>query len=400
MGTKQGKQQSMQEEKIIQTEAETAPLTPVKDKKPSKKLRVALGALIFLVVASAAGFVGAAVYDQFGGSSNAVLTRDKVVMQEGEAVAEVAKKVSPSVVSIVTSQTAQTLFGYNVQQEGAGTGIIISKDGYVITNKHVVSDTTNSVQIVAADGTQYKSVKFVGADPTNDIAFLKIEGVDNLTPVELGDSSQMQVGQKVVAIGNALGEYQNTVTTGIISALSRPVTASDGQNSTETLDDLLQTDAAINPGNSGGPLVNLAGEVIGINTAVVTDAEGIGFAIPVNDVKGMVKTLLATGKVVKPFVGVRYVPVTAAIAKEMNLSVKNGALIYSGDGTTPIVSGSPAEKAGLRDKDIIVKVDNTHIDSTHPFASVIAQYSPGDVIKITYIRDGKESTVSLTVSQS
>jgi serine protease Do len=268
-----------------------------------------------------------------------------------------------------------------------------------MTNKHVVSSTTKSIQVVSADGTTYKDVSFVGSDPNNDVAFIKIKGVTDLKAVTLGDSSAMKVGQKVVAIGNALGEYQNTVTTGIISALGRPVTAGDSTGTeTEQLENLIQTDAAINSGNSGGPLVNLSGEVIGMNTAVATDAQGIGFAIPINDVKGMVKTLLASGKVEKPYLGVRYISITPDVANEYSLSVKNGAYIVAGSGQASIVSGSPADKAGLKEKDIITKVDGTNVDSTHPFASLIAQHSVGDKVTITYLRDGKESTVTVTLA--
>lgn len=345
------------------------------------------------------GFAGPAVFWATGAlNKTSTVNSETVVSQEGDVIAGVASKVSPSVVSIVTESTSQNYFGYSTSQESAGTGIIISSDGYVMTNKHVVSSTTKSIQVVTADGTTYKGVSFVGSDPNNDVSFIKIKDVSNLTAVKLGDSSAMKVGQKVVAIGNALGEYQNTVTTGIISALGRPVTAGDETGTeTEQLENLIQTDAAINSGNSGGPLVNLSGEVIGMNTAVASDAQGIGFAIPINDMKGMVKTLLATGKVQKPYVGVRYISITPDVVSEYNLSVKSGAYIISGTNQTAIVSGSPADKAGLKEKDIITKVDGTAVDSTHPFASLIAQHSVGDKVTLTYLRDGKESTVTITL---
>ena len=356
-------------------------------------------AVIVIALSSLAGFGGSAAYWSSGlAEGTETISRDKVVLQEGEVVAEVATSVGPSVVSIVTESQSATAWGYPASRQAAGTGIIISKDGYVVTNKHVVSSRGMKVQVVGADGTQYNDVEFVGSDPTNDISFLKIVGVSDLTPAVLGDSSAVKVGQKVVAIGNALGEYQNTVTTGIISALSRPVVASDGQNSAESLENLLQTDAAINPGNSGGPLVNLSGEVIGINTAVASGAEGIGFAIPVNDVKGMVKTLLAQGKVIKPYIGVRYTSITPAVVKERKLTVTQGALVLSTDlGEASVIAGSPAARAGLKENDIITKVDNITIDGTHPFASVIAQHSPGDTVTLTIVRDGKEQKLQLTV---
>jgi len=388
----------LEEQTIPNTEAAPSPQAAPKEKKRMGRVRFTLLiGLLCLVL----GFVGPTVFWATGLlSKTSTINSETVVSQEGDVIANVADKVSPSVVSIVTESTAQSYFGYTTSQESAGTGIIISADGYVMTNKHVVSSTTKSIQVVTADGTTYKDVSFVGSDPNNDVAFVKIKGASNLTAVTLGDSSAMKVGQKVIAIGNALGEYQNTVTTGIISALGRPVTAGDATGTeTEQLENLIQTDAAINSGNSGGPLVNLSGEVIGMNTAVASGAQGIGFAIPINDVKGMVKTLLATGKVQKPYVGVRYISITPDVVTQYNLSVKKGAYITSGSGgQVAVVSGSPADKAGLKEGDIVTKVDNTAVDSTHPFASLIAQHSVGDKVTITYLRDGKESTVSVTLA--
>lgn len=354
-------------------------------------------AILVSFVALIMGFVGPLIFFLTGYLTKTdTYNNETVVSQEGDVIASVANKVGPSVVSIITETTSRSYF--SPTQRGAGTGIIISADGYIVTNKHVASSSTKSIEIVLSDGTSYKDVDFVGSDPSNDVSFLKIKGAKDLTAAKMGDSGAMKVGQKVIAIGNALGEYQNTVTTGIVSALGRPVTASDGTGqSVEQLENLLQTDAAINPGNSGGPLVNLSGEVIGINTAVASDAQGIGFAIPINDVKGMVKTLLAEGKVIKPYVGIRYVTITPDVAKEYDLSVKNGAYAIGSSSDPAIVAGSPAEKAGLKEKDIIIKVGDTKVDSTHPFASLIAQLSPGDKVDITYIRDGKEAVVKVTV---
>lgn len=386
------------EEKTTPTVEATTKHSPPKEKK-----RMRRGPFVLLVglMCLVLGFVGPATFWATGWLSKTnTVNSETVVSQEGDVIAGVADKVSPSVVSIVTESTTQGYFGYSTSQESAGTGIIISADGYIMTNKHVASSTTKSIQVVTADGTTYKDVSFVGSDPNNDVAFIKIKDVSNLSAAALGDSSAMKVGQKVIAIGNALGEYQNTVTTGIISALGRPVTAGDSTGTeTEQLENLIQTDAAINSGNSGGPLVNLSGEVIGMNTAVATDAQGIGFAIPINDVKGMVKTLLATGKVQKPYVGVRYISITPDVVTQYNLSVKSGAYITGGSGGQPaVVSGSPADKAGLKEGDIITKVDGTSVDSTHPFASLIAQHSVGDKVTLTYLRDGKESTVTITLA--
>lgn len=215
------------------------------------------------------------------------------------SIAEVADKVSKSVVSIVTSTKSTNFFGQSYDSSAAGTGIIVSEDGYILTNKHVISGATKAT-VVLDDGTSYEDVEIVATDPLNDIAFLKINGVSGLTSATLGDSKTISVGQQVIAIGNALGQYQNTVTSGIISGIGRSVTASDesGYN-TETLTDMIQTDAAINSGNSGGPLVNAAGQVIGINTPTSSSAENMGFAIPISSAKGMLDQLTA---MVKPSV--------------------------------------------------------------------------------------------------
>lgn len=354
-----------------------------------------------LVLAGALVTSGVSAYAvvRWMGGDTQIINNQSVVMQEGELVASVAGQVSPSVVSIVTESTERSLYGISMLQQGAGSGIIISKDGYVMTNKHVVNSSAKDVEVILSDGTSYEDVEFIGSDPTNDIAFLKIKNVTNLTPAKLGDSSSLKVGQKVIAIGNALGQYQNTVTTGIISGTSRPVMASDSNGSSvEALENLLQTDAAINPGNSGGPLVGLNGEIIGINTAVASEGEGIGFAIPINDAKGMIKTLLAEGKVVKPYVGVRYVSITPDVVKQYELKVKNGAYIAASENAPAIVAGSPADKAGLREGDIIIRVGDTTVDSAHPFASLIAQHSVGDKVKLTYVRGDKETTVEVTLA--
>lgn len=386
------------EEKVTpKKDVNVAPSAP----KEKKRMGRVPFALVVGFICLLLGFVGPVVFwatGLIGGTST--INSETVVSQEGDVIANVADKVGPSVVSIVTESTARTFYGYSTTQQSAGTGIIISADGYIMTNKHVVSTTTKSIQVITADGTTYEDVSFVGSDPNNDVAFIKISGVSDLTAVTLGDSSAMKVGQKVIAIGNALGEYQNTVTTGIISALGRPVTAGDATGTeTEQLENLIQTDAAINSGNSGGPLVNLSGEVIGMNTAVATDAQGIGFAIPINDAKGMINTLLATGNVQKPYVGVRYISITPDVATQYDLSVKNGAYITGGSGgQSAVVSGSPADKAGLKEGDIITKVDGTSVDSTHPFASLIAQHSVGDKVTLTYLRDGKEATVTVTLA--
>ena len=321
---------------------------------------------------------------------------NKVVTPTEASLSGVVDKMSPSVVSIVTETQAASLRG-TMTEAGAGTGMIVSANGYVMTNKHVVQGT-DRVTIVLTDGRSYDNVRVVGADPLNDIAFLKIDGVSDLPAVELGDSSSLRVGQSVVAIGNSLGQYQNTVTSGIVSGVGRPVSAQSG-DTIETLNDLIQTDAAINPGNSGGPLLNFQGQVIGVNTAVAQDAQGIGFAIPINAVKGILKGVLASGKVEHAYIGVNYVTITPEVAKQYNLSAKQGAYVFGVDGTRPaIVAGSPADKAGIKEKDIITKVNGVEVGKAGDVASLVGEYAPGDTIELTLLRGGQVQTVRVTLA--
>lgn len=318
---------------------------------------------------------------------------NRMQTQQEADIASIVAKVSPSVVSVTTQSRAQTYFGV-AQQEGAGTGIVVSKDGYVMTNKHVVNEA-DTVGVILSDGTSYDNVKVVGTDPLNDVAFLKISNVSNLTPVELGNSSSIRVGQQVVAIGNSLGQYQNTVTSGIISGKGRPVAAQAG-NTVESLTDLLQTDAAINPGNSGGPLLNMAGQVIGMNTAVAADAQGIGFAIPINGVKGLLKGLLSSGEVRRAYLGINYIPITPEVVKRYDLSAKSGAYVYNGS-SAAVIGGSPADKAGIKEKDIIAKVNGLEIGSNGGLSTLVAEYAPGDTVTLTVLRGGNETTVNVTL---
>ena len=319
------------------------------------------------------------------------------ITKEEANLADLVKKVSPTVVSVVTTQMSGQ--GYFQQEvEGAGTGIVISSDGYIVTNKHVVSGA-RTVQVVMSDGTRHSDVSVIGADPLNDIAFLKMKGVKDLPVASLGDSGTVRVGQNAIAIGNSLGQYQNTVTSGIISGLGRPVTAASSElgSRVESLTDLLQTDAAINPGNSGGPLINMAGQVIGINTAIAADAQGIGFAIPINAAKGLIRGVIAHGKVEKAYVGVQYVAITPDIRTQYDLSVKQGALVRASGSGSAVVSGSPADKAGVKDGDIITKVNDKVVGEQGGFGSLVAEFMPGEKIELTIIRDGKERQISLTL---
>ncbi|MBQ2695531.1 trypsin-like peptidase domain-containing protein [Candidatus Saccharibacteria bacterium] len=313
------------------------------------------------------------------------------------SIADVADKVSASVVSITTSTKATSYFGQSYTSSAAGTGMIVSSDGYVLTNKHVIEGATK-INVVLADGTTFEDVKVAAVDPLNDVAFLKVSGASDLTPATLGDSKTISVGQQVIAIGNALGQYQNTVTSGIVSGTNRSLTATDSTGSmSEELSDMIQTDAAINSGNSGGPLVNAVGEVIGINTATSSSAENMGFAIPISSVKGMLTQLTSSGKASRAYLGVYGMEITAESAKAYNLPVSAGAYLYSSSSYTSIVKDSPASKAGLKDKDIITEVNGVKIGEAGSLSSLIGEYKPGDTVELTVIREGEEMKIKVTL---
>jgi serine protease Do len=316
--------------------------------------------------------------------------------QEETNIASIAEKVSPSVVSIRTkvSASGDNYWGSSYQ-EGAGTGIIVSKDGYVLTNKHVISGASQ-MQVVLSDGTVYDDVSLAGTDPLNDLAFLKIANVSDLPPAELGDSTTIKVGQRVVAIGNSLGQYDNTVTSGIISGTGRPIQAQAG-DSVETLTDLIQTDAAINPGNSGGPLLNSKGQVIGINTAIAEGAEGIGFAIPIHAALGILKQAVLGRELERAYLGVRFIPINAELAKKYKLPVKEGAYVFSENNQAAVVTGSPADKAGIKKGDVITEINGKTVGQRGGVSSLIAEYAPGDTIEVKLRRGDETVTVKVTL---
>lgn len=304
-------------------------------------------------------------------------SQQTVSVQESSSVIDAVKKVSPAVVSISFTNNAQSFFG-PTEQKGGGTGFIITGDGLIATNKHVV-EAARTLTVVTSDGkTHPAEVKAV--DPVFDLALIKIDA-KNLPVVALGDSDNLSVGQSVIAIGNALGEFENTVTTGVISAKQRSIQA---EGSTAPLENLLQTDAAINPGNSGGPLVNTAGQVIGINTAVAAGgAQGIGFATPINLAKQAIDIFQQKGKIIRASLGVRTLTVTKDVARLRELPVDNGALVVG------VVQGSAAEKTGFKNADVITAVDGSGLDATHSLAGLIGKHAPGDEVEVT-IRRGKD----------
>ena len=383
--------------------------------KPKKNSNNKLNSKTSLIVVASllAGIVGGYYGPKNNNSSGNPnqLASQQVINSESNLITQIAKDVGESVVSInVTAQsTRQSFFGtqQSVNQESAGTGIIVDGDkGIVITNRHVIPDGTSQVSITLSDGTQLTDVEVVGRTNSNDtldVAFLKIKDKKGreLKSAKLGDSSKMQVGDKVVAIGNALGQFQNTVTTGIISGYGRSIQAGD-ETGSESLQNLFQTDASINQGNSGGPLVNVSGEVIGMNTAVAGGtAENIGFAIPVNDVQGLIKGVIKEGKLLRPYLGVHYITLNDDYAYQYNLDTKRGAYIPpSTRGQDSILKDSPAQKAGLKEKDIITKANDQAIDEKNSLISVLGRFSVGDKITLTIVRDNKEQKIDVVLESA
>jgi len=352
-----------------------------------------------------------------------------------EAVIKVVKEVSPAVVSIIITKDlpvfeeyyispfeeffGQPFFEFKIpqykqkgtqkQEIGGGTGFIISEDGMILTNGHVVSDKDADYTVLTNDGKKYPA-KVLARDSIRDLAVMKIEGektIDNqgklnlksFPPLKLGDSDKLQIGQTVIAIGNALGEFRNTVSVGVISGLGRTVTASGG-GMIETLEDVIQTDAAINMGNSGGPLLNLKGEVIGVNFAMVQQAESIGFTIPINKAKKDIEQVKTSGKIVYPFLGVRYVLINEEIQKENNLPVDYGAWVQKGTGGEPaIFPGSVAEKTGLKEGDIILEFNGEKITTNNTLAKIIMKYNPGDKVTLKILREGEEKIFEVTLDE-
>ena len=320
------------------------------------------------------------------------------VATSGTSVEDVVAKVSPAVVSIVTKSQVQGLFGGTYEQTGSGTGFIIRSNGLIVTNRHVAA-TDAKYTVTTTAGKTYDAT-VVARDAFNDLAVLKVSA-SNLPVVTLGDSNKLRVGQQVVAIGNAMGEYQNTVTTGIISGIGRAITAGGGTGGSEQIDNVIQTDAAINPGNSGGPLVDMAGEVIGINTAIDVQGQSIGFAIPINDVKSGIESVAAGGKISRPMLGLRYLTITPALATANHMSVDQGALVTRGASASElaVTPGGPADRAGVKENDIITALDGKVIDENTTIPSVLKSHKPGDRIALKLLRSGKTMTVTVTLGE-
>lgn len=327
-----------------------------------------------------------------------------------QALVEIAERASNSVVTVAIVKREQPqsnfydpfgFFGFSMPQpsqgmgkqvnQDIGSGFVVEKEGIIVTNKHVVADTTGKYKVITKDSKEY-DVEKIYRDPANDLALLKIAA--NLEPMDLGDSTTLKVGQSVIAIGTALGEFRHTVTTGVISGLGRGIEAGDGFRAAERLDGVIQTDAAINPGNSGGPLLNSRGEVIGVNVAVAAGAQNIGFALPINVIKDSLKQFDATGKFSRPYVGLRYKIISKNVAL-LNDTVA-GAYIVE------LLDGSPAQKAGLKVGDTVTRIEGEEVatDDSAWLSKIIAKHKVGDILKFEFVRDNKKEEVNVMLSES
>jgi serine protease Do len=355
-----------------------------------------------------------------------ILEKQTIFSQESFVV-DAVKKTNPAVISIIISKEVpkyetyidpnqQNPFGdlfpgfsFNIPQYrqngtekkdiGGGSGFFISSDGLIVTNKHVVDQKDVEYTVFTNDGKKHLAT-VVARDPILDIALIKVAppAGGSFPYLSLGNSDSLQVGQSVIAIGNALGEYRNTVSVGVISGLARSITAGTGSGGSEVLDHVIQTDAAINPGNSGGPLLDLSGKVIGVNVAVAQGSQNIGFALPINSVKGAIESVKSTGKITRPYLGLRYVAINAAMKEKNNLTVDYGVLIKTGaNGELAVIPGSPADKAGLVENDIILEVDGIKLDDQTNLASIIRGKNIGQVINLKILHRGTEKNVKVTL---
>lgn len=355
-----------------------------------------------------------------------VSVENKILKVEEESgVVSVVEKSMPAVVSIIVSKDVPVyeqfyrdnrgggdIFDYffrggpqyrqkgtEKREIGGGTGFLITDDGYIVTNKHVVADEDADYTVFLNNDKKYEA-KILARDPLSDLAVLKIEGND-FPFIKLGDSDNLKVGQTVIAIGNSLGEFRNTVSRGVISGMARSITAGGLSAPAEQLVGLIQTDASINPGNSGGPLINLEGQVIGINTAMAQGAENIGFTIPINDVKKTIETVKTEGRIVRPWLGIRYVQIDKENKEMNNLDVDYGALIVRGEtiAELAVIPGSPADKAGLVEGDIILEMNGKKIDKENFLAKAISEYSVGEKVKLKIMHKGKEKTIEVKLEE-
>jgi S1-C subfamily serine protease len=330
----------------------------------------------------------------------ATASRGPLPVEDSSSVVNAAANVSPAVVRIIVEGVSTDAFGGTIPETGVGSGVIYDASGWILTNRHVVltesGSTATRMTVELKDGRELAGTVY-GIDTLTDLAIVKVDATD-LPTAPIGRSADIRVGQLAIAIGSPLGTYTSTVTTGIISATGRTVRVS----AEDQLTNLIQTDAAINPGNSGGPLLDAAGSVIGINTAVERDSTGIGFAIPIDIARPIMQQALAGQQLARPYVGIRYVAVDAKVKADANLSVDQGALIgpaTGGDGESlpAVTEGSPAEAAGLREGDVILSIEGQAIDAEHPLDAVLTSFAPGQTVKVSILRGSDEMELSITL---
>jgi len=360
---------------------------------------------LFLASAFVMGLVGAFVGGRLFNAnlSNGRIVEDHVYLEDSQLI-QAINKVDSAVVSIVTANSLdpKSLEIPSKDDVYGGTGFIVDASGLVLTNKHVVLDKRANYKIVLSDGSEYLA-KFLSEDPFDDVAVLKIQNSKNDFPiVELGNSENVKIGQKVVAIGNALAMYGNTVTAGIVSAKGRDVEAYNDYGDVQNMSGLIQTDAAINLGNSGGPLVDLSGEVIGMNAAVQEAANNIGFAIPIDDLKPVIASVKKNGDIVRPVLGVSFVMLTKSQAQDLDKGLNNGALLVvnNDSGGSAIQKGGAADKAGLKDMDVILSVNSIPVTLENPLHKIIRNYNPGDTVSLSVWRNGKIAAYKLTLKSN
>jgi len=347
------------------------------------------------------------------------------LVSDNDQLVKTIEKVNPAVVSVVvikevpiyeryyeTYNPFGSFGGFSVprvrengaqeREVGGGSGFIVSNDGMIVTNKHVVSDPDARYSVLLNNGASY-DVEVLARDPQLDVAILQISEPleSSLSFIGFGDSQSLKQGQTVIAIGNALAEFRNSVSVGVVSGLARSITASDGMGSSEQLDQVIQTDAAINPGNSGGPLLNVKGEVIGVNVATSRGADNIGFALPAHVVKGVVESVREYGEIIRPYIGVRYIMLNERIAENNDIPSSFGALVVNGGSVQEpaVIDGSPAQKVGITENTIILAIDGVEL-STVDLATVLRSRSVGDVIELRLLQDGVERTVELQLEKA
>jgi serine protease Do len=309
----------------------------------------------------------------------------------GDSIAGASAKKSHIPASLVDS--------HGMVQTGGGSGFIVASNGLILTNKHVVSEKKAEYTVILSDGRTFPAT-ILSRDPINDVAILKIDAKD-LPCVKLGDANKLQLGQSLIAIGNALGIFRNTVSVGIVSGLSRSITAqSEPDAPPQEMRGLIQTDAAINPGNSGGPIVDGDGLVVGVNAAIVSGAQSIGFAIPVNAARRDIDDIKKYGRIRRPLLGLRYIMIDKDFQEKMSLSVDYGAFVMrESQHDSAVVPDSPAEKAGVLEKDIVLEFNGKKLDREHPIVDFLEESNVGDEVELLILRNGKQFVLKAVLTE-